>query len=113
MNLLVNAYQAVEARRRQDGLAEPGLVRLRTRAGEDGVRVSVSDSGVGIPPEHLDRIFEPFFTTKEVGEGMGLGLSTSYDIVRRHGGRLRVESRPGRGTTFEVFLPRGEDGQGA
>ena len=67
--------------------------------------VSVSDDGVGIPPENRDRIFEPFFTTKKVGSGTGLGLSTSYSIVRRHGGTLSVKSHPGEGTTFHVFLP--------
>ena len=106
MNLLVNAYQAIRARGAPPGgQGEWGVIRLRTRAQADGVLVTVSDTGVGIPPEHRDRIFDPFFTTKEVGEGMGLGLSTSWDIVRRHGGRLSVESEPERGTTFEVFLP--------
>jgi PAS domain S-box-containing protein len=102
MNLLVNAYQAIESGPARD---TPGRVGLRTRADASGVTISVMDTGIGISAEHLDRIFEPFFTTKEVGEGMGLGLSTSFDIVRRHGGRLRAESEPGRGTTFEVFLP--------
>jgi two-component system NtrC family sensor kinase len=106
MNLLVNAYQAIRARGAPpDGRGEWGVIRLRTRARGDGILVTVSDTGVGIPPEHRDRIFDPFFTTKEVGEGMGLGLSTSWDIVRRHGGRLTLESEVGRGTTFEVFLP--------
>ncbi len=103
MNLLVNACQAVQERHRDSG--ERGWVSLRTRARDDCVVVEVTDSGAGIPPEHLDRIFDPFFTTKEVGEGTGLGLSTSFHIVRRHGGRLRVESPPGRGATFEVVLP--------
>jgi PAS domain S-box-containing protein len=105
MNLLVNAYQAIRAGGAPVEGGEWGVIRLRTRAERDGVRVTVSDTGVGIAPEHRERIFDPFFTTKEVGEGMGLGLSTSWDIVRRHGGRLGVESEPGRGTTFEVFLP--------
>jgi two-component system NtrC family sensor kinase len=109
MNLLVNAYQAIRARGAPPGdQGEWGVIRLRTRACEGGVVVAVSDTGVGIPPEHHDRIFDPFFTTKEVGEGMGLGLSTSWDIVRRHGGRLSMQSDPERGTTFEVFLPLGE-----
>jgi PAS domain S-box-containing protein len=106
MNLLVNAYQAIQARGApRAGHGEWGVIRLSTRASVDGVVVRVSDTGVGIPPEHRERIFDPFFTTKEVGEGMGLGLSTSWDIVRRHGGRLVVESEPEHGTTFEVFLP--------
>jgi PAS domain S-box-containing protein len=67
------------------------------------VRVSVIDTGVGIAPEALTRLFEPFFTTKP--RGTGLGLSTCYTIVKRHGGHLKVESTPGRGTTFHVILP--------
>jgi signal transduction histidine kinase len=70
------------------------------------VRVSVVDSGAGIPPEALSRIFEPFFTTKS--KGTGLGLATCYTIVKRHGGHLKVESTPGRGTTFHVLLPASE-----
>ena len=67
------------------------------------------DTGCGIAPDELERIFDPFFTTKAVGEGSGLGLSISHEIVRRHGGRLEVESRPGDGTTFRVLLPQAGD----
>jgi PAS domain S-box-containing protein len=104
MNLLVNAFQAIEERVGQIG--ETGRIRLHTTLHDGGVRISVTDTGVGIPPESLDRIFDPFFTTKKVGSGTGLGLSTSYNIVRRHGGSLTVESCTGKGTTFHVFLPR-------
>jgi len=65
-----------------------------------------------VPVENRDRIFDPFFTTKEVGVGTGLGLSTSYNIIERHGGRLTVTSEPGRGSTFEIFLPLGTDPPG-
>jgi two-component system NtrC family sensor kinase len=105
MNLLVNAYQAIEARPPRSGPAG-GEILLRTAVAPEGVLVSVSDDGVGIAPEYADRVFEPFFTTKEVGEGTGLGLSTSFEIVRRHGGSIRVCARPSGGTTFEVFLPK-------
>jgi PAS domain S-box-containing protein len=106
MNLLVNAYQAIE-----DAVAERsysggiGTVTLTTAPDDSGVRIDISDTGTGIAPDHLDRIFDPFFTTKKVGVGTGLGLSTSFNIVRRHGGTLRVASVLGRGTTFRIHLP--------
>ena len=96
MNLLANAAQA---------LAGGGEVRVETRLHGDTVRVSVSDTGPGIAPEHLNKIFDPFFTTKPVGEGTGLGLSITYGIVERHGGTISVESGRGRGTTFVITLP--------
>jgi signal transduction histidine kinase len=110
MNLLVNAYQAIEERlgaagaRRQP--AERGRIAIRTQCDGMGILISIRDSGVGIAPEHQARIFDPFFTTKQVGAGTGLGLSTSYNIVRRHGGTLRFDSKLGEGSTFEVRLPR-------
>jgi signal transduction histidine kinase len=103
MNLLVNAYQAIETTVGESG--ELGRIVLRTRAVDDSVSVIVEDTGVGIARENLDRIFDPFFTTKKVGEGTGLGLSTCFHIVRRHGGRLTVKSEPGEGSAFELVLP--------
>jgi signal transduction histidine kinase len=104
MNLLVNAYQALgEA---GHGPERPGEIRLRTKPARGGVVVEVEDDGVGIPAADLHRIFDPFFTTKEVGVGTGLGLSIAYNIVKRHGGTLHVESEPGVRTVFSIFLPR-------
>ena len=102
MNLLVNGYQAIEAR---GPSPSPGVIRIETTSGDDGVTVCIADTGVGISKDHLGRIFDPFFTTKQPGEGTGLGLSLSYAIVKRHGGRMSVESEPGKGTRFEVWLP--------
>jgi two-component system cell cycle sensor histidine kinase/response regulator CckA len=70
------------------------------------VRIDVSDTGTGIPAEIVDKIFEPFFSTKEVGKGTGLGLSTVYGIVKQTGGFVYVDSKPGEGTSFRIFLPR-------
>jgi len=106
MNLLVNAYQAIEdalaARSHPSGI---GTVTLTTAPHDGGVLIEISDTGTGIAPDHIDRIFDPFFTTKKVGAGTGLGLSTSFNIVRRHGGTMRVESVLGCGTTFRIHLP--------
>jgi PAS domain S-box-containing protein len=104
MNLLVNAYQALEEA--GHGRERPGEIRLRTRAVRGGVQIEVEDDGIGIPSADLNRIFDPFFTTKDVGVGTGLGLSIAYNIVKRHGGSMRVDSEPGVRTRFSIFLPR-------
>lgn len=96
LNLLVNAAQAIRER---------GVITLRTRCDGDQVVISVQDTGCGMPPEIRDRIFDPFFTTKPVGQGTGLGLSVTYGIVEKHGGRIEVASEPGQGTVFTVRLP--------
>jgi len=111
MNLLVNAYQSIETVVGESG--EMGTIWLRTRARADGIVIEVSDTGCGIAEAHIDRIFDPFFTTKKVGSGTGLGLSTSFGIVKRHGGSMTVDSTPGEGTTFSVFLPADAAGNGA
>jgi signal transduction histidine kinase len=82
-----------------------GELELRAeRAGPGEVRVTICDSGPGIPPEVQEHIFEPFYTTKPPGVGTGLGLHISHDVIARHGGRLQVDSRPGR-TCFIATLP--------
>ena len=83
----------------------PGTLTLTTRTEGSGVAVEVADDGAGIAPEVLPKIFDPFFSTKEIGKGTGLGLSISYKIVQQHGGRIDVESKPGSGTRFTVWLP--------
>jgi len=94
VNLIKNAMQA---------MTKGGTLTLATGEGADGVWVSVSDTGKGIPDEHLKRIFEPFYTTKK--KGSGLGLMIVQRVVRAHNGRIELESRAGRGTTFRIWLP--------
>lgn len=98
LNLVMNAAQAIPPGR-------DGVVRVSTARRGDAVEIAVADNGCGMAPEVIERIFDPFFTTKAVGEGTGLGLSISHEIVRRHGGRLRVESAVGCGSRFRVELP--------
>ena len=97
LNLVTNAAQAMEDRQ--------GTLTLVTRNDNAGVAVEIADNGKGIAPEVLPKIFDPFFSTKEIGKGTGLGLSISYKIVEQHGGRITVESQPGIGTKFTVWLP--------
>jgi len=105
VNLVINALDATDP---------GGRIRVSVRSvpaaseGEgrgSGVEIAVSDTGVGIAPENIEKIFDPFYTTKEIGKGTGLGLSVSYGIVARHGGKITVESEVGRGSTFRVWLP--------
>ncbi|MDY6822279.1 MAG: ATP-binding protein [Thermodesulfobacteriota bacterium] len=96
MNLLVNAAQAIE---------KQGDITITTRADDNWVKISISDTGCGIPEDNLSRLFDPFFTTKKIGQGTGLGLNMAYNIVRNHGGSIDVESVEGQGTTFTVRLP--------
>jgi len=100
LNIIQNAVEAFEKR--------PGQIEIGTRydAARAIVSFYVSDNGPGIPPEVLPNIFHPFFTTKQVGIGTGLGLYISYDIVKKHGGEIVVETQAGHGTTFRVELPR-------
>jgi len=96
MNLLLNAAQAID---------REGQIFLKAWQEEETVLFSVADTGSGIPEENLHQIFEPFFTTKEAGQGTGLGLGLSYEIVKKHQGEILVESEIGKGTTFTVRIP--------
>jgi two-component system, cell cycle sensor histidine kinase and response regulator CckA len=111
MNLCVNARDAMSdagtltiAVKNQRLSAADTRMNVEAKPG-DYVVVTVSDTGVGIPPQYRDRIFEPFFTTKEIGKGTGLGLATAIGIIKNHGGFVVVESELGQGTQFQVFLP--------
>ena len=96
LNLVLNAVQAIDG---------AGLVAISTAVKEDEVVVRVRDTGSGIAPETLDQIWNPFFTTKSVGQGLGLGLAVSYNIVKKHSGEVQVETEIGKGTLFSVRLP--------
>ncbi|HKP11484.1 MAG TPA: GAF domain-containing protein, partial [Blastocatellia bacterium] len=104
VNIILNAL---------DAMPQGGRLRIASREKNGSVRVSFSDSGIGMTREVRQRVFEPFFTTKGV-TGMGLGLAVSYSIVERHGGQIDLRSMPGRGTTFTITLPSGrkKDGTG-
>ena len=96
LNLVLNAVQAIDG---------SGLVEISTAIEGNEVVVRVRDTGSGIAPETLDQIWNPFFTTKAVGQGLGLGLAVSYNIVKKHCGEVQVETEVGKGTLFSVRLP--------
>ena len=109
LNLCVNARDAMDG----GGRIDISIDNVAVRAGEVGelgpgeyVRIAVSDTGSGIPPEIMERVFEPFFTTKPVGKGTGLGLSQIFGFARQSGGDVAIQSAPGAGTTVSVYLPR-------
>lgn len=108
LNLINNAFYAVSEKRNASAEAnksfEPAVTLTTIKVGNE-IRITVRDNGDGIPQTLLDKVFQPFFTTKPTGQGTGLGLSLSYDIVKAHGGELRVETKEGEGSTFIIQLP--------
>jgi signal transduction histidine kinase len=101
LNLFLNAKDAMAGK--------GGTLHISTTNG-DSVQVNISDSGAGIAPEHINKIYDPFFTTKNVpregqSRGTGLGLSVTYGIIQEHAGKIRVDSQPGQGTTFQLEFP--------
>jgi signal transduction histidine kinase len=99
LNILTNSVQAIEGE---------GDIHIETLSRDKGIQITFRDSGIGMTPEIKSRIFEPFYTTREVGEGMGLGLSISYGIIEQHGGKIDVDSEPGKGAEFVINLPTGK-----
>jgi signal transduction histidine kinase len=106
LNLITNAFYAVNEKKRLHPNGYEPTVTVITKKLNDKVEITVKDNGTGIPQKALDKIFQPFFTTKPTGQGTGLGLSLSYDIVTNsHGGELKVETRDGEYTCFSIILP--------
>jgi len=111
LNLINNAFYAVNEKQKAESLKheaesktyEP-IVSVFTKKEGDKIIISVTDNGNGIPQKVIDKIFQPFFTTKPTGQGTGLGLSLSYDIIKAHGGEIKVETKEGEGTTFSIWL---------
>jgi two-component system NtrC family sensor kinase len=102
LNLLNNAFDAVEAKNDSQG---QGLVTVSVETGDSQALLRIQDNGKGIDSENLKRIFTPFFTTKPVGQGTGLGLPVCYGIVEKMGGSIKVQSSVGKGSTFIIALP--------
>ncbi len=105
LNLITNAFYVVDEKKQHTTQDYEPTVWVSTKKINNLIEIKVADNGNGIPPEIKDRIFQPFFTTKPTGKGTGLGLSLSYDIVKAHGGELKMESRKGERTTFIISLP--------
>ena len=105
LNLINNAFYAVNERRKVEGLGHEPAVRVSTAKENGKVAIHVTDNGNGIPQEIVDKIFQPFFTTKQTGQGTGLGLSLAYDIVKAHGGEIKVATKEGQGSDFIIQLP--------
>ncbi len=105
LNLINNAFYAVDEKKKQVGDGFEPTVSLSTKKNNGKVEIKVRDNGNGIPQKVLDKIFQPFFTTKPTGQGTGLGLSLSYDIVKAHGGELKVGTKEAEGTEFNILLP--------
>ena len=105
LNLYNNAFYSVSEKKKQLGEIYEPLVLVSTKRSGDKIQIRVRDNGNGIPQKLLDKIYQPFFTTKPTGQGTGLGLSLSYDIIKAHGGELKVETKDGEGAEFIIQLP--------
>ncbi len=105
LNLYNNAFYAVDEKAKQQPDGYTPMVSVSSKKVGGNVILTVKDNGNGIPQKVIDKIFQPFFTTKPTGEGTGLGLSFSYDIIKAHGGQIRVETKEGEGSEFIIDLP--------
>jgi signal transduction histidine kinase len=111
VNILNNALYAVNEKKNAEEENSPGeqdgyqpMISIETKALGDKVEIVIKDNGTGIPKNIINKIFQPFFTTKPTGQGTGLGLSLSYDIVKAHGGEIKVETKENEGTEFIIQL---------
>lgn len=105
LNLINNAFYAVDEKKKKSGSAFEPVVKISTKRNNGKVEIGIGDNGNGIPQKVFDKIFQPFFTTKPTGQGTGLGLSLAYDIVKAHGGEIKVETKEGGGAKFIIQLP--------
>ena len=104
LNLYNNAFYAVTEKKKQQPAGYEPTVSVVTKKKDHTIELTVKDNGNGIPQKVIDKIFQPFFTTKPTGEGTGLGLSLSYDIIKAHGGEIKVETKEGEGSVFTMTL---------
>ena len=106
MLISVSSFYAVSEKKKITGNGYEPTVTVSTKKVKDNIEIRVKDNGSGIPPKVLDKIFHPFFTTKPTGQGTGLGLSMSYDIITKgHGGEIKVKTKEGDGSEFIISLP--------
>jgi two-component system NtrC family sensor kinase len=105
LNLFNNAFYAVAEKKKQQPEGYEPVVSVTTRKSGQQVEIRVKDNGIGIPSKIRDKIFQPFYTTKPTGQGTGLGLSLSYDIIKAHGGELKLESEGEVGSEFVILIP--------
>jgi len=105
LNLITNAFYVVNEKKKMDLDGYEPKVVVKTKKGKNQITIHVTDNGNGIPKKILDKIFQPFFTTKPTGQGTGLGLSLSYDIIKAHGGDIKVNTKENEGTAFIISLP--------
>jgi signal transduction histidine kinase len=105
LNLYNNAFYAVNAKKKQVADGYEPVVTVNSKKVDGKVVITVADNGTGIPQPIVDKIFQPFFTTKPTGQGTGLGLSLTYDIIKAHGGETKVETKEGEGSEFIIQLP--------
>lgn len=106
LNIINNAFYSVNEKKKKLGDAYEPSVSLTTKKTKDQVEVTVKDNGFGIPQNIADKIYQPFFTTKPTGQGTGLGLSLSYDVItKEHGGTIKVNTKDGEGAEFIICLP--------